>query len=1081
MHVHSEYSMMESAIKIKDLIRKTAACGMKSVALTDRYIMSGVVEFYREATGNNIRPIIGCEIAVTGSNGPSSLVLLARDIRGYHNLCRIVSASHLKRRASVPCVEKSYLRCNAPGLTGLCGSGCGEIPLLLKSGRRPEALQCAIEYANLFEGNFFIEIQRYPVSKASFPDSNFSEVVLGFALKNGLPVVATNNVHYLNREDYIIYRNLFKIKSMGTRNDDPLSGFIGNDEHYLKTEGEMAAMFGDIPEAIYNAGLISEKCSLKLPLGKIAFPDFDVPAGESQESYLKKMCLEGLEWRYGKHPPQKAANSLLKELEIIKKTGFCGYFLMAADMAHFAIRNSIPLCGKGSAAGSIVSYVLGISNVEPLKNNLYFERFLNQERKEPPDIDMDICSKRRGEILGYLSAKYGMSNIARVCTFSTLKYRAALREAGRILALGKEEVENAIKAGSTIRRQYRTGRNCGDRYYHSGSPTLSSGKILSLSGSIKDHVRHLSMHPSALIISNSSLDTKIPLTLSETGEVMSQYDMDSIEDMGLLKFDLINSLSLTIIGEITAELKEKGNTGPDFSLPGYDDPEVYRLIQEGRTLGVFQLESCGIRNLMRKIRPSTLNDITLLISLYRPGPQQSGMVKNFIERKFGREKTVYICPCLEPILKETFGIIVYQEQVMQIAQKIAGYSLSEADSLRKAMTGLSKEEMEKQENRFLEGTLRKGYGLKTGRAIFDLISKFASYGFVKAHAAAYAEISYRSAFLKRYYPAELLARILTSGSGYYGAAQYVEEARRLGIAIRLPHINKSSLDFTAEDSGRTLGIPLLAVKGLGHKGTKSIIMERERNGAFRDFEDFYRRAVPNCRITGNAFENLIKTGAFDFTGSGRKTLLIAFQHLRATAGKTHTGKTGLVSGGILPLNIENHLTGLIHKNTASGDFTLEEKLEMESDILGFCASSSPLDYFREELEHFRVMDSGHLYRLAESGKSLPYGNIFVAGAVINRRIEKTKDKKTIIFCTLEDRSGMFEVVFFPTSCSGNPGILMCEKMVMVEGRLHYKDKNISVAGKKAFSLPAMKRENIRKTGLIIKKEILTGTRQVWET
>ena len=708
-----------------------------------------------------------------------------------------------------------------------------------------------------------------------------SENLINFARHANIPVVATNNVHYISKEDYPAYRSLARLKIMGTRND-PTMEILENDEHRLKSAYEMERIFRDIPEAIINTQRIADRCSFSFNLGKINIPYFTAPAGESQESYLEKLCRKGLALRYGNSPSGQVLERLNTELGVIKKTGFAGYFLIVADIARFACENEIPICGKGSAAGSLVSYILRISNVDPIKNNLCFERFLNDGRKELPDIDIDISNRDRDKIMKYLCSKYGSRNVARVCSFSTTKPRASIREAGRILSLGKDEVDHIIKAVPGYNRFF-TREDLQKKAGDSGFIDTKNGqygKIMAVSKNIGGYVRHISMHPSAFIVSNSDFAKIIPLTVSETGEIMSQYDMNSIEDLGILKIDLINSLSLSLLSEAAALLKNKRNIGLDLSKTSYDDSDVYKLMQAGSTLGVFQLESFGIRTLARKVKPSNLNDITLLISLYRPGPQQSGMVANFIERKFGREKTTYMHKDLEPILGETYGIILYQEQVMQVAMKIAGYSLSEADDLRKTMTGLSRDEMQAHQSRFIKGAVAKGYDIYMVREIFRLISKFASYGFVKAHASAYTELSYKTCYLKAHFPAEFLSIILTNNSGYYGKMQYIEEARRLGIDLKLPDINRSDFDFTVEDSGRTIRAPLTSVRDLGYAGAASLLNEREKNGGFKDFFDFYARTSVNCRLTKNAIENLIKIGAFDFTNLPRKQLLFAFYCLK---------------------------------------------------------------------------------------------------------------------------------------------------------------------------------------------------------
>lgn len=1062
LHVHSEYSLMESTISIKELVSAAAKNGMKAVALTDKYVMSGAVEFYKEAIRKNIKPIIGCEIRVMNSGMISQMVILIKNITGYENLCQIISKSNMESKTPTPSVKISDLRKKSGGLIGLSCCKSGEISQLLGQEKTKEALRAVGHYQELFSGDFFIEIQRYPKTKSMLSSSLPSEILVNFALKNNIPIVATNNVHYLNKADYGIYKCLSKIKAMGTKAGSDIE-FINNDEHYFKSTAEMASLFSDIHQAVSNTTVIADRCSLELPLGNIIFPHFKVPGRIPEEDYLKKLCSRGLKWRYGSNPSPDILRRLKKELEVIMETGFCGYFLIVADIARFARKNNIPICGKGSSAGSIVSYILGISNVDPVKNNLYFERFLNRERKEPPDIDIDLSHKRRAEIIKYITLKYGKNNISRVCTFSTLKPRAAVREAGRFLGCSKEDADRIVNTYSSFLssgfpvRQYKgitsKDRECSD------VRDIQHKKITFISRKIENYVRHTSLHPSAFIISSTDLTKKIPLTLSQTGETTSQYDKDSIEDLGLLKIDLINSLSLSLLEDTASMLKAKRNIDLDIREIRYDDSKTFDLIKNGKTLGVFQLESYGIRKLAKKIKPSTLNDITFLISLYRPGPQQSGMVKNFIERKFGREKASYLHRDLEPVLSETYGIILYQEQVMQIAVNIAGYSLSEADNLRKAMTRLSKEEMGRQKERFIKGAACRGYHIRTAKEIFKLISKFASYGFVKAHAAAYAELSYKTCYIKAHYPAELLSTILTDNSGYYSRAQYTEEARRFGIKIKLPDINSSGFKFSVEDEGKSIRIPLMTVRELGQTGVGSIIRERNRNGRFKDFTDFYCRiSKSGCRIAGKAIVNLIKVGAFDFADLKRKYLLLSYHYL--ASGKNIPG-----CSSHLPPCCEDHLK----------DFNLQEALEMEEKILGFCASSSPLQYFKSELEEYRTVRSSLFPDFADSKE-----DIFTAGIIITRKIKKTRDGGNMLLCTLEDEDGMYESVFFPDAYKKNLKTISGQSAVIIKGRIYCKDDHMAVIGKNSASLSGLKKIRSRARKDSIKNNLLAKAGAAWE-
>ncbi|MGM0365436.1 MAG: DNA polymerase III subunit alpha [Actinomycetota bacterium] len=1023
LHLHSQYSMLESTIGIDELVDAATRMGLRSLALTDRHVMHGAVEFYSKAAAAGIKPIIGCQICASRDRKPYSLILLCKNEAGYRNLCRIVSASHLQKQTAVPSVDLDFIKKNCSHLIALSPARQGHISTLLGTGRSVDAERALELYRKIFGSRFYLEVQRYPLKA---PQTGcLSETIVRFGQKNGVPLVAANDVHYLDRKDYPAYRALFRLKSMAAKTD-PLLRQLENDQHYLKAAEDMENLFKDIPAALSNTASIAAQCSLKLKLGSLNIPRFKLPSSCTQQSYLEKLCSLGFKKRYGRPQPDHCRR-LQKELRIIAEMGYCGYFLVVWDIARFARKNQIPICGKGSAAGSMVSYVLGISDVDPVKNNLYFERFLNPERSQPPDIDMDVANKKREDILEYLKQRYGEKNVGRVCTFATMKPRSAIRETSRILNYSKQETDRLLD----MARYEKIGQQPG------------YSDIFSLSPRISGKIRHLSTHPSAVIVSDSSLEEKIPLMLSEEGKIMSQYDMGSIEKLGILKIDLINSLSLTLIQETADRLKARG-IATDIKNIREDDPRVFAMMKQGKTLGVFQLESTGIRNLMRKVRPSSIGDITLLISLYRPGPQQSGMVDQFIERKFGRQKVSYLHPHLEPILAETYGIILYQEQVIRIARNIAGYSYSEADMLRKAMTKRSSQKMQLQKQRFVQGAAGRSCSLRVAEGIFSYISKFASYGFLKAHAAAYAKLSYSACYLKAHFPAEFFSVILTNGSGYYPAAQYVEEARRMGITIRPPCINSDGFRFMPE-KGKAIRVPLIQVKGLGPAVVNRIARERKGGGDFKNFTQFYRRCFLQTRISRAAVENLIKTGAFDFAAPNRRKLLLYFWHLEKAEGcKLDLGRIA--------------------------DFSLEEKLDAEKKLLGFEISARPLAFYRQELEKLNITRSS----------SFRSGYVLAAGRVINRRIEKTRDGKPMLFCTLEDEGGMYESVFFPKSYAQNKKEVLACSHLLIKGRVNAGDGSSSVIVSKAWGLENLKKAKQGLKDGIIKNELISGTAKIWQ-
>jgi len=1022
LHLHSQYSILESNITIGDVVSGACRYGMQAAALTDRNVMHGAIEFYCQARAKGLKPILGCQVYLHHS-GLWSLVLLCRNEAGYRNLCRLITRAHTESRGTVPYLEAGWIKQNCSGLTALSPARQGQIPVLLGQGHKDEAGKALQFYQELFGDDFYLEIQRYP---ASVRAAGISETLVNFARQQKANMVATNDVHYLKQQHWPDYQAVYKLKSMAGK-IDPCLRPVDNDQHYFKSPRQMEELFADLPEAISNTRLIANSCQLELKLGHLDIPRFKVPRSGSQSSYLKALCYAGLKKRYGRPGPQ-LYHRLDYELEVISDRGYSSYFLMVWDIARFARQQHIPTCGKGSAAGSLASYVLGISDVDPVKNNLYFERFLNRQRKQPPDIDMDIAHQDREKVLEYLQQRYGSSNVGRVCTFATLRTRAAVRETSRILNYSKQETDQLLL---DLKYQKKDARS---RY----------NNMVLLSSRISERIRHLSTHPSAVIVSEQPLEEKIPMMLSSEGKLMSQYDMNSIEELGILKIDLINSLSLTLIQEVTRMLKQEGLPINTETL-AENDARVFSMISKGNTLGVFQLESTGIRSLARSIKPACLQDIALLLALYRPGPQQSGLGKDFIKRKFGRQKVTYPHPDLEPILAETYGIIIYQEQALRIARLIAGYSFSQADLLRRAITKRSRQQMQTLKQTFIKGARNQGYDSPTASLVFGYISKFASYGFLKAHALAYARLSYLTCYLKNYFPAYFLAAILSYGSGYYPAAQYVEEARRFGISIKPPSINSSGFKFMPKDKGRAIQVPLTSVKGLGPATVKHIIEERNSRGAFKGLDDFCRRCMVRGKISSTAVQSLIRVGAFDFAASNRRKLLLYFWQKQ----KNKEGGHGLGS---------------------VSDFSLADKLCLETELLGFAASASPLSCYRDEISRLKV---------TSSRKFKHNSQVMAAGMVINRRIEKTKSGEEMLFCTLEDEGGMYECLFFSQAYLQNRITITRYPALLVKGRASLKEGSILIIAGRVWSLDNLKRARQKLKDNNIKNQLLAEAVPVW--
>ncbi len=1055
LHVHSEYSILQSSVRLDDLVKKAVSCRMQSIALTDHFVMHGAINFYKKALESGIKPIIGMELIVCDNNYlPYNIILLAKGFEGYKNLCKISSFINLKYKN-----EKRYLFFE--DIHDICRDTIciigyeNNLPAALliknKSGEAEKVLE---KWLHLFREDLFFEIIR---KKNDSLKNNYIDIasekyreniIKSFAEKKNIGIVAANNVSFLLKEDYEPFKILLDISAMSSRKDTFCLKKDIHDEYYFKTPLEMKQLFKDCNDALANTEKISEICNIEISLDKIAAHGTGMhnKKQESSNRLIRNICHHKALIKYKENYNESIKKRLDYELGVIEKTGFSRYFLIVADIAEYAKKNHIPICGKGSSAGSIVTYILEISNIDPVMNNLSFERFLHEQRKKLPDIDIDVSSSGREKISSYLSLKYGKLNVIRVPVFATIRTRSSLREAGRVLNMSREEIKSAVNEYSSV---------CYNRKSKLKKPDISccNEDFLKASSLISGYIRNLSMHPCAFVIIEKEHSGTIPLMISETGEVMSQYPGENIEDMGFLKIDLINSVTLDNISEVSEILSKTRGIDIDFSKIPRNDRRVYSMLKEGDSICVFQLESMGIRSLMKKLRPSSVEDVTLLISLYRPGPQQSGMVDIFIKRKFKEEPADYIHPDLKEILEETCGVILYQEQVMKIAEKVAGYSPSESDRLRKAMSDLSKQDMENERKRFLRGSCINGYEKGLSAKIFELVSKFASYGFVKAHAAAYADIGYITAYIKSYFPAELISSILTKNSGYYSSGSYIEEARRLGISIKPPDINIASDRYLTENNGRSLIVSLSSVRDLGSEGVKEITDERNANGNYKGFFDFYERIIKKRKISIKAAKNLIDTGAFDFTGLKRKYLVIILEYLSSLKRKKDV-----------------YVSEMFHEDTGYADeffpeisdslkdYTADEKIEIENNLLGFCISANPLDYFRDMTKNLNIIESRLFKENVDSERPLKNNVISEGFIVIKRRetIKKNGEEKEIIFLTIEDRGGMYEAVSFSES-----SVEACRQIepgtpVLIKGSLIFKKNDIFIRINQIKSLAALK-------------------------
>ncbi len=1006
---------------------------MPAVALTDHGGLYGAVEFYELAREAGIKPIIGCEVYVVPTsrfekskdeNVYYHLILLAKNHHGYENLVELVSRSHLEGFYYKPRVDKELLSQYSEGLIALSGCLTGEIPQLLHKGRYKEALYSALDYQKIYgQENFYLELQNHGLKE----EIRLNGLIKELAVETSIPLVATNDVHYLNREGALLQELLVSIRTLKPVHQ-PNNAKLPNQEFYLKSPEEMKKLFWNNPEALTNTLKISQQCNLQLDFGTLRLPLFSVPDDLNQDEYLSQLCHKGMLKRYPSLTPEIQMR-LEKELNIIRKMNMASYFLIVADLVAFARENGIPIGpGRGSAGGSLVAYVLGITNIDPIKYNLFFERFLNPERLDLPDIDLDFCQRRREEVLSYLYRKYGTDNLAQIGIFSTLGARGAVRDVGKALKVPERLVDLVAR---------NLPRFSGYGGIEHALATLPEFKefplqdepfrsLIEKASCVEGIVRHTSIHAAGVVIGQGKLNRLVPLQSAPGGEIVTQYGPESLEALGLVKIDLLGLRNLTIIDD-TLKLIEKTrmvHLSPE-TIP-LDDVTTYRLLQKGDTLGCFQLESTGMRRLLKKLTPRNLADVIAILALYRPGPWESGMVDSFLKRRHGEEVVTYPHPSLEPVLKDTYGIVLFQEQVMQIAHTAAGYNMGKADLLRRiiAKKGI---DLGEHEQRFIKGCLQNGIGREAALQIFNALTKFTGYSFNKAHSVAYAHISYQCAYLKANYPVEYYASLLSSMTGYYSLSVYVEEARRKGIKLLPPDVNNSTAYFSVDNSCIRVGFAL--IKGVGGQSIQVILKERKRGGTFPTFDDFCNRI--DLKVVNRAvITNLIKVGAFDSLGLNRAQLLGNLDNiLKAVRKKQKVRASGQLS--FWDLGLEERECGFEYYLNFP-DYTFEEKARLERELLTISIWEHPLAEYKNLLSKLRITGFDRLSTLPEGS------SVTVAGIVVNFRRQPTKNKDYMLFMLLEDQFAQVEVILFPSIYQKclyelNPQGIIVKGKLMFEG------------------------------------------------
>ena len=1013
LHVHSEYSFLDGASNLDSLLEKAKSLGMKALAITDHNRLTGAIRFYDRAIALGIKPIIGVEITLEND---FHLTLLSKNAKGYSNLCQLITEANLNNPHRKPALQKNILAKHSEGLICLSGCSKGEIPKLLSEGKNKQASESCDHYKQIFGDDFYIELQRFPARSRD----TMSEILKEFARAKGIPLAATNNVHYTEPEGYEIKELLNAISDI-----EPVSTPRTNRsaEQYLKDEAEMSSLFSDLPEAIDNMQVIADKCNLRLELGKPRFPEFKIPRNETYRSYLRRIASQGLKRLYPR-AAQKITKRLEYELDTIHALGFDSYFLVVWDIVRFARSRGIRLIARGSAVDSLVVYLLGISNVDPIKYDLLFERFMHPLRHEPPDIDLDIDRKRRPEVRGYVYNKYGVNNVACVGTINTYMARGALRDAGKALGYPEELISEAC-SGIHFLSVSKLVDKVGQRPELKNSPiyrTPGINELIKLCTRIDGFPKHMSVHLGGLLIGDGSLSDLIPLERSSGGDIISQYDKDDVERLGIVKMDLLALPTLTVIEDTIAKVKENRGIEIDIDDISTDDKVVYEMLQEGKTLGTFQLESPAQREMAGRLLPNCFEDIIVSISLVRPGPLKSNMDKSYLLRRHGKEPIRYDHPLLVRALKESLGVILYQEQVLKVAHDLAGLSYAEADGFRRAMTHDRTEgEMEKMRDNFIESAEKNGVDNKTAERVFEQLAAFAAYGFCKAHAVAYAKVSYQTLWLKCHYPAEYLASLMSNlPMGYYPARVLVAEARRLGVKVLGLDVNYSFNEYTVEDGAIRVGFKQL--KGISHNEIDQIIKEREQ-GSFTSVLDFLGR----CHIDRPTFENIVMVGGFG-SPMPRPELKSKLPGFSFTYGDN-----------------EKHSNNSLPSSVINTDDNLN-KLKYERELLGLDLSAHPLDF----------VNLKGITRISEL-RGLSMGkDVTVVGSVIRYQTPPTRNRKRVMFIILEDGTGVADVTVFDDVQSKYGSLLFREGWLKVTGKIQKRGpKSLSIIANRLESITSL--------------------------
>ena len=1053
LHVHTEYSLLDGACRMERLLDAAKEMGQTAVAITDHGCMYGVVEFYKAAKKRGIQPILGCEVYVArrtrfdkvheldGEN--RHLVLLCENETGYHNLLALVSKAWVEGFYSKPRVDLDLLREHHEGLIALSACLAGEIPRALTRGDYEGAREAALRYEGIFgRGNFYLELQDHGMAE----QKRINPQLIRLSRETGIPLVATNDCHYIAPEDSRMHRVLLCIQTGRTIEDENAMEF-GSEEFYFKSEEEMRALFPDVPEAADNTVKIAQRCQVELEFGKTKLPAFFTPDGSDNLEFFRRLCQEGLIRRYGEDPPQEYRDRLEYEIRVISQMGYVNYYLIVWDFIRYARSVGIPVGpGRGSGAGSLAAYCVGITNVDPMRYDLLFERFLNPERVSMPDFDIDFSDERRDEIIGYVVDKYGADHVAQIVTFGTMAARGALRDVGRALNIPYNKVDQVAKLvplslGMTLDTAMKQSKELREKV--EADPQVK--ELWDMARKVEGMPRHASTHAAGVVITDKPVMDYVPLSKNDDA-VVTQYTMTAIEELGLLKMDFLGLRNLSVIDH-AEKLVRRREAGFSIEAAPEDDGAVFRMLSEGHSEGVFQLESPGMKRLLVQAQPACVEDLIAIISLYRPGPMQ--FIPQYLESRKNPESVHYRHPLLRPILEPTGGCIIYQEQVMQIFRDLAGYSLGRADIVRRAMAKKKHDVLEREREVFLhgqqredgtwevDGCLRRGVDQQTALELFKEIESFASYAFNKPHAAGYAVVAYQTAYLKCHYPCEYMAALLSSVLGQTGkVAEYIEECGRLGISVLPPHVNYSDMGFTVV--GKSIRFGLLAVKNLGRNVIARMVAERRAAGEFTSFYNFCKR-MAGRDLNRRAIESLVKCGALDGLGNNRREMLLAVERvldsLEADKRRNVEGQMGFfdapgsAQGGEPPLE-------------KTEDFSAADKLNMEKEVTGMYLSGHPMAAYAglyQEGGYARMDEILQSAGERETGRYQDGQWVTLLGMVVGVRKKATKNNAQMAFVSLEDMYGAITALVFPKVLEQYGSLLYEGAVVAVQGKLSFTE------------------------------------------